>query len=208
LLIPICIGALCEKPSSIARVYRPFVQRSFFGRLAGRLLYPGWPSGVFYTVAVLILLAWPAYTLDRAVDPTWFSWTAISFGGALLFPAAVSRALFPRIRRPLIVFLLVQVLCAMIALLGAGLHGFGAVDLRPALCALPTTALLFIQTNVFAGHDITSHFISTGVVTLASLAFLLGKMRDPWREIRALEKIASALPPAPSLDASRSPAAN
>lgn len=42
--------ALCEKPGDYAPVLRPFVKRGAAGRLAGRLLYPGWHTGIFFTL--------------------------------------------------------------------------------------------------------------------------------------------------------------
>lgn len=38
-------------------VYRPFVRFGALGRLAGRFLYPGWPSGMWFTIAIVGLLS-------------------------------------------------------------------------------------------------------------------------------------------------------
>ncbi len=55
-LVPAGIGAVCEPVREVPSVYRPFVRRGLPGRLAGVLLYPGWASGVFFSLAVLAVL--------------------------------------------------------------------------------------------------------------------------------------------------------
>jgi hypothetical protein len=45
-----CIQALCERPANYAPVLQPFVKRGRAGRLAGRLLYPGWHTGLLFSV--------------------------------------------------------------------------------------------------------------------------------------------------------------
>jgi hypothetical protein len=59
------MDALSESLRTIPIVYRPFVKRGWLGRLAGRLLEPGWPSGVIFlsvlagvTLAVLMRRQW------------------------------------------------------------------------------------------------------------------------------------------------------
>ncbi|HWB06000.1 MAG TPA: hypothetical protein VG796_23460 [Verrucomicrobiales bacterium] len=48
------IQALCERPANFAPVLKPFVKRGAAGRLAGRVLYPGWHSGLFFTLLLWI----------------------------------------------------------------------------------------------------------------------------------------------------------
>ncbi|MEZ5304934.1 MAG: hypothetical protein R3F11_30440 [Verrucomicrobiales bacterium] len=59
-----CFDALAEKPVFVPSVYAPFVRRGFLGRLAGRLLYPGWPFGIWYS----LLMAAMAVAAIIAVD--------------------------------------------------------------------------------------------------------------------------------------------
>jgi hypothetical protein len=53
-LIAACVQALCERPSNFAPILKPFVKRGLAGRLAGRLLYPGWHTGVFYSFVLFV----------------------------------------------------------------------------------------------------------------------------------------------------------
>ena len=52
---PVLIGAVCEPIREIPSVYRPFLRLGVFGRALGRLLYPGWPAGVFFALLILVL---------------------------------------------------------------------------------------------------------------------------------------------------------
>lgn len=44
------VQAICERPANLAPVLLPFVKRGAAGRLAGRLLYPGWHTGLFFAL--------------------------------------------------------------------------------------------------------------------------------------------------------------
>ena len=48
-LVP-AIDALAESNNYNRSILRPFVRMGFLGKLAGRLLYPGWSSGVWFTL--------------------------------------------------------------------------------------------------------------------------------------------------------------
>lgn len=50
---PPCIQALCEQPANYTPVLQPFVKRGFAGRLAGRFLYPGWHTGMVFSLLVI-----------------------------------------------------------------------------------------------------------------------------------------------------------
>jgi hypothetical protein len=209
LLIPICIGALCESHSTIAAVYRPFVKRGAIGKLAGRFLYPGWPSGLFYCVATLLILLVAGYNLTRrgGGDLIVFWTNAAGVAGALLFPAALNYAFLQRLRRPVIVYVAVQAVCAILAVLSAALHAYNAVDLGPAFSVVPLTGLLLVSNSAFRAEHIEVALIGMSIITAASFCVLLLKMRKPWREIRELEKLASALPLTELSDASERRAA-
>ncbi len=203
LLITICIGALCEPPSLVPSVYRPFVKRGLAGKLIGRFLYPGWQSGVLFSLVVLlILLAALHHEMRAALNPMRFWWVIVSIAGALFMPAALSHAFLQRWRRPVVIYVVIQGICAMIAAVAGMLEGFKVVDLRPAVAMIPTTGLLLATTEAITNRDMASGFIGTIIVTGASLLVLLVKMRKPWREIHALEKLAATMPSLRSPDAS------
>lgn len=201
LLAPICIGALCEPPSFIPSIYHPFARFGGWGRLAGRFLYPGWPSGVFFTLlAVAAMLAVGCYFSRPAIEMKWILWAAVAGAGALYFPAALIRVFLPRAPRPFILYLGIQAVLGLLVAFSALMATFNGVDFRYALAMIPTCGLLFLGSNVLEDGNVLRALSGTGLITAASLGFLLFKMREPWRKIRTLEKEAAALPSASTID--------
>ena len=194
LLVPICVGALCEMPSALPAVYRPFVRRGLAGRLAGRFLYPGWPSGVLYTLLVLALFFVPAYFAVRGVvEPLWIWWIGMTIAGALLLPAAVNYTFLARFRRPLIVYISVQILCALLTAFAGIVYALSGGDFRAFVAIIPTCGLLLSQSGAVHDTNLPLVLIGTSIVTFGSIALLLLKSRTAWRGIRAAETAASAL---------------
>lgn len=48
------VQSLLERPVNLAPVLQPFVRRKWIGRLAGRVFYPGWASGVIFSLLLLL----------------------------------------------------------------------------------------------------------------------------------------------------------
>lgn len=48
------VQALLERPINLAPVLQPFARKGWLGRLAGRVLYPGWPAGVIFSLLLLL----------------------------------------------------------------------------------------------------------------------------------------------------------
>ncbi len=209
LIVPICIGALCEPTRGVASVYRPFTRFGFFGKLAGRVLYPGWPSGVFFALLILlaVLPGVVAHNHATGIDRQRLLLSQIAIVGALFFPAALIQAFRPDVRRPGVVYILIQAAFAILVALASLLQSFHFADLRPLLAMIPTCALFFSSSSdSLLAVDVPKVLIAVSAITAASLLLLFIKMRAPWREIRVLEKTASTLP-AEISDASDSRAA-
>jgi hypothetical protein len=149
---------------------------------------------VFYCLLVLALFFVPAYFAVRGVhEPLWSVWTGVTITGALLLPAAVNYALFAGFRRPLIVYMAVQILCGLLTALAGIAYGFSAGDFRAIVAVIPLCGLLLSQTGAVHDTNLPFVLIGTSVITFGSIALLLLKARKPWREIRAAEQAASAL---------------
>ena len=74
-LFLILLQALLEKPVHLVSMVIPWVKRGWWGRLAGRFLYPGWPSGVFFSGTLLLLGSGLALlVLWQAQDKFGFNW--------------------------------------------------------------------------------------------------------------------------------------
>lgn len=103
---PPCIQALCEQPANYTPVLQPFVKRGPAGRLAGRFLYPGWHTGMIFSLmliaAALGLFMWH-YMQMRARWSYYASFDRMSYWitlmlsisagvlGAMIFPLVVWR---------------------------------------------------------------------------------------------------------------------
>lgn len=106
-LLPICVGALCEKPTYILSIYAPFVRGAWWKRPIGALLYPGWASGILYTTficAVLFLLV----LLQDLVAPAQAIFGLVLLAGGMFLPLVVANACWPRQRGRLVFYLMTQ----------------------------------------------------------------------------------------------------
>ena len=201
-LAGVCIGTLCEAPRFVPTIYRPFTKFGIWGRLAGLLLYPGWPTGVFYCVAVVVAMTLIGFRQDNVVvDPHWVLWGGVSIAGTLLLPAAILRTFVPRSRRPFFLYLGIQVMLALMVGFAASVQAYGGTDLREVLALIPTCGLLLAGNNLVTDHNYYSSLIGMSLVTVGSIALLLVKMRKPWREMRKAERAAAQLPSRMVIDA-------
>ncbi|MEM1085627.1 MAG: hypothetical protein AAGI48_16070 [Verrucomicrobiota bacterium] len=108
--IPAIIMALTEPINLMPPLYKPFVKKGALGMMAGRLLYPGWPSGVlFSTVIALLAFVLIVFCGDRnlATDE---STIPFAIFGSLLLPAAILSFLDKKVRNRFTVFLLLMVI--------------------------------------------------------------------------------------------------
>jgi len=78
-----------ERGDFPAGVCRPFVRRGLPGRLAGRFLYPGWPTGaLFLALLAALVMAFVSFAPFGRCDDRDLLMVAAAFG-AMLFPAAM-----------------------------------------------------------------------------------------------------------------------
>jgi hypothetical protein len=54
------VQAMSEQPGHLRPLVLPFARRGFFGRLAGRVLLPGWHTGLIYATLWVFAAAWVA----------------------------------------------------------------------------------------------------------------------------------------------------
>jgi ABC-type transport system involved in multi-copper enzyme maturation permease subunit len=63
---PVLISSVCEPVREVPSIYRPFIRFGFAGRALGRVLYPGWASGVLFSLILLVALGLRADQLATA----------------------------------------------------------------------------------------------------------------------------------------------
>lgn len=213
LLAPICIGAVCEPVRKLPRVYRPFVRRGWPGRFLGLVLYPGWPSGVLFSLVVLFILFLlphgPFASLfagsgphpirhillgtfsapGSTPAPAWSLLVAVSIVGSFFLPAALLRLVKTRSISPVLLYILFQIALALLTLLA----NTGSGGLKGAVAVIPLCSLLLASTTSSWGEpSITAALLGTTILTILSLLVLFTKMIPCWKMILALEKTSAA----------------
>lgn len=171
-LIPICADALCEAPRTIRSVFTPFTSRGVPGCLAGLFLFPGWPNGLLFTLALLAVFGGVVGLVQgRPGDPM----TALlaSVPGALLFPSGLILALRPRTANLGPAYLVIQIAFFIVAMIALALHAaFPTLTLMP-LSLLPPVA--FVLHLFRKGGDLITPL--TALASAAALVLLLMRLR-------------------------------
>ncbi len=124
----VIIESLSERTILLPSVYGPFARWGLPGRLAGRLLYPGWASG-FVFVLVLAVISMAAHVwimrdfhlagFSQFLRDAWLMYTVMA--GTVLFPL-VFILMFPRARSPVWIYLLVQALSGLAYVIATAVH--------------------------------------------------------------------------------------
>lgn len=111
---PALVIALTEPMTLLPPVARPFLRFGGAGKLAGRVLYPGWASGVLFC-GLLLLAAAGIFSAAGAVGNDRLNLAMVSVLGSFLFPAVVLRLFARRVKAPLAFYVLVLAITAAIA---------------------------------------------------------------------------------------------
>lgn len=106
--------ALTEPMNLMPPIVRPFVRRGFPGKLAGRVFYPGWTSGVLFA-GLLILLAVAPMVFGSHSGNMRVDMMIVSALGTLLLPAVVLRIFAKKVKQALAFYLLVLAATVAIA---------------------------------------------------------------------------------------------
>lgn len=186
---------LCRRPADSPAIYEPFVRRGWLGRLAGWLLYPGWPSAVFYnlfTFALICLLPFSGIFENSAADrweTLWFLHLAI---GIYALPFAIVICIPFARRRIGLSMLIIQLALVMLTLL---LHLIDkVVDIQTTIIVswIPTCVfLLKLLADPVTDSDsllLDPLTVSTTAVTFAALVVILFQGIRQRRFIRARQQ--------------------
>lgn len=195
------LEALCERTVMVPSLYRPFARRGFWGRLAGRVFYPGWASGVVFVGLMMVLLGGMILIGDYLHNDLDGVWSDIDEWGvavpllmtSLVLPVLVMR-LFPRMKQPVWVYLLVQalfVLLFLVAWIIAEVPGATRGDRDSAyvwLAPFPFSAFLGLMTRNFS-WDLVSAYMVVSLPVCGLVWMGLGVvMWKEFRVIRGLER--------------------
>lgn len=197
---PIFISSLGEVTVTVPSLYRPFVRRGFLGRAFGKLFYPGWASGLPFTLlAVGAVLG--AADISWSDNDTRFRILALL--ETFFVPLAIVRLCTRCLPNLLPYYLGLQFALFVTAVTLSA--GFSHNDAQLAFAGcVPTVGFLLHLWN-------NSHVDTFGglgsLFTLAALAALLIASRKEWKTIAAMEREAAALDAARHAPAAEEPAA-
>jgi len=105
--------ALTEPMNMLPPVARPFLHFGAMGKLAGRILYPGWASGVIF-VGILVIIAFGAFVIGRPPGNEHLKVSLVSAIGTLLFPGVILRFFSKKVKNALPFYMMI--LAATIAI--------------------------------------------------------------------------------------------
>jgi hypothetical protein len=188
ILVPSMIIELTEPFILLPPICRPFVERGAMGRLAGRLLYPGWPSGVIFTLLMIFLATLSCYLAEAGKMGAEELVVITSFLGSLLMPAAVMCFFDKRIKNRLSLYLLLISASAIVTIVLALL-----VDALPSasrgflawLSWLPQTG--FIMVNYPRNFQDEQVLLWVGLATAVYASILPIAAMQRLREVREVE---------------------
>lgn len=193
-VVPIIIISLSERDYLPIPTALAFTKKGVFGKLIGRVLYPGWHTGVIYTCIIGIILHLMLFLIkDRAYSYSNYHEYMIilnSLLGTLIFPAALASVFYKKRERTI-----VQYMTFLAGSIGLTLIVFitteatNQSDLMQILFWLPFANLFILEENLLNGLL----FIISCINIAVYLAILFYMSRASWKELRATERQVSEL---------------
>lgn len=186
--------ALCRPPSASPSIYEPFVKLGWFGRLAGRLFYPGWPSAVSFCLLTLLLVALPR--LHHIANENWEAhwdqaWYIVLCIGVYALPFALALYI-PlgrcRIGLSILFFQLVFIILTVFLFL---IDEASGLQTTTALCWVPTSALQLEWMDEAVSDPLnplnSALLVGSSITTLVAVLLILLKGIQQRRFIRGME---------------------
>jgi len=191
---PAIATALAEEENTASTIYRPFVRKGLVGKIAGGVLYPGWPSGVILTVLVA-LMGFAGLSLVPSMSGTSLTdahiWL-LALIGSLLLPGTIVVLAGSGFKDRAAAFILLWIAGLVLTLVMAALCS--AID-SPAILWLfiwdPIT--MIPMSEMSSGYPVRTfeknELIAAGIVVNGLyLMVLLLKAFPAFRRIRTLEQ--------------------
>ncbi len=198
--VVVCTVAVCEQPRAIPSLYRPFTRWGWLGRLAGRFFYPGWHTGVLYTLAMFavfgVLLA-----REKALRFTGSNWVTdglvwfVALLGTLLMPVALIQGFLRRTNRPAVLFCAIQTACLITIISFNICDNVLHTSYRDLTTFVPLCALL---AGPAAGATESDwRLLEVSATTALSVVVLLIASVPAFRQTRQMERESLNLPSPP-----------
>lgn len=170
-LLFVCIHAVGTEPVFIVSIYRPFARLGPLGLILGRLLlYPGWPTGLIFSILVFALCLFMFPAVNGFGELFWI--TVICLYGAFLQSVAIhKRSAFVRNKASqitafsLTLFIVVSLLLVFID------KSFGTKSIL-VLSPFPLCDLVFLISGQIDRYNSGTFLITASIGTFISLAIL------------------------------------
>lgn len=195
--------ALTEQTSEVPSLYAPWASRGPFTRLVARTLYPGWATGLLFTLSLtIIMIGNQILFLPQPRSEQWhplieglISWFA------LIAPVAVL-VLMPGVKYRGAIYLLVHLLCALLFIVARVMFNSKSSTTALIDSLTPTTAAMATMSGP---SNISYHWSYFTMFTLpiggCIALFLFIKARKEFRLIREMEHRALTSEPLATADA-------
>ena len=189
------LQALVERTSEVPSVYAALARKGRLWRLAGRVLYPGWATGMIFTALLVALFA-----ICMAFMEGWKSTLSLEENLALaglLYLSLVTPLVIIRRTSKMRGWTYVFVMVAALLLLAMGemLDGISNIPddgIGAAMGLLPPTAYLWCLNSVSSPGEFWSAMIVGGCIGLVLLSIRVLQSRREFKLIRTLEAQATA----------------
>jgi len=183
ILIPVMIDALCEPLVGIPSLYRPLRK---IGPLRW-LLYPGWPCGLLAVGVLFVLSAVSATLIEGKSEVMVVCLVAFNF---LLFPFFLIRLIPPLSRRPLPVYILLQVFSGFCLMFLVFLDESSLWSSTDGVLTHLIPLLALYEMLEESGDTMTAGLLS--VPTIMMFLVMLVVARKPFSHMQALSREPSA----------------
>lgn len=183
--VPVVILSLTEPFHLLPPVCARFVKKGAAGVLAGRFLYPGWPSGTLFSITLMMLGA-GFFALSRTEPSSDITVFLSSTVGTLLFPTALLGGFQKKIKNRFAAYLIVLVSTIFICLVAVAISAsMSSHDFLWAFCWLPPMPFfLKLVASASTGDALSISGFFTAVYAGVSLFFAATQMRS----IREIEE--------------------
>ncbi|MDB6120554.1 MAG: hypothetical protein JWO08_4335 [Verrucomicrobiaceae bacterium] len=145
------LEAMTERASTLPSVYLPWVRLGWAGRCLGRLLYPGWGTGLIFVLLMTTALACGCSLMQQHQHlPVVVGSPPLAMfhlGMAILFPGVVLSLLLPHRQQRHWIYVFVQVVCVLWFLEGSVLDFKSSYGKGMFFGGNPTSAFLWTNSQ-------------------------------------------------------------
>lgn len=174
----VLLEALSERTPHVPSLYSGFARLGFFGKLAGRVLYPGWASGFVFALILTAMVFAIGLGLVRKFQPgdVGSYLLASRLMVPLIFSSVVAPVvvmlLFPRARQPIWLYVLTQALfglCYVVAQVAGNAPNLNEETAFRWLAPFPTSAWFVLMEQ--GADSPLGHFYSMFTLPVCAVLF-------------------------------------